>query len=402
MKIAHIVCTFPPYRGGMGNSAYYFAKLTAAANHEVTVFTPKYRANTPESTAADFDFSQFKVERLSSFFSSGNAAFLPQFIWRLKKFDLVHLHYPFYGAMLPILLTKLLFNRRMKLLLHYHMDTIGTGLKGQFFKFSRFFTLPMLMKRADFISCASLDYAKNSALTDLFDRYSDKFITQPFGVDLTVFKPQPTIKQPNEKIILFVASLDKAHYFKGLPVLLKALKLLVSEQTFGLPEQTIKLVVVGEGNLKKYYQKLVADTGLNESVCFTGSLSTDELVKNYNQADVFVLPSVNQGEAFGLVLLEAMACGTPVIASNLPGVRSVFRNKVEGFLVVPGDENDLAKKISAILSNDKLRKKMSEAALNLVTRKYDWQKIGRNLVQLYFRAKYTPRQKKTWGFMGYE
>jgi glycosyltransferase involved in cell wall biosynthesis len=105
---------------------------------------------------------------------------------------------------------------------------------------------------------------------------------------------------------------------------------------------------------------------------------------------VVVLPSINQGEAFGLVLLEAMACSKPVIASNLPGVRSVFKNGNQGLLVKPGDVKDLVKKIKVILTDDQLAKRMGRAGRSLVINKYTWDKVGRRLDIIYHYVKYTP------------
>lgn len=391
MNIAQIVCTFPPYRGGMGNSVYHFAKQAATAGHCVTVFTPLYPGKPVNISGPGLDMSQLKVERLRPLLPFGNAAMLPQLMWRLKNYDLVHLHYPFYGAMLPVLIAKLVFNRKMKLLLHYHMDSIGTGLKGLIFKFNRLFVLPLLFSQADFISCASVDYVKNSSLTLLYQKYHEKFITIPFGVDLNVFKPLLEEKKQDRRDILFVAALDKAHYFKGLDVLFRALKLIIDEQAQKSSGSKPSLRIAGEGELLDYYKQLARDLGVSDYVLFLGGLTNEELAKQYNNARVFVLPSVNQGEAFGLVLLEAMACGTPVVASNLPGVRSVFHNGVEGFAVTPGDEKELARKLWQILADDLLRKKMSEAALRLAIEKYDWDKIGADLVRFYYRANYTPK-----------
>jgi glycosyltransferase involved in cell wall biosynthesis len=398
MKIAQIICTFPPYRGGMGNSVYHFARQAATAGHCVTVFTPLYAGKAVNFSRPGFDMSNFKVERLRPLMPFGNAAIIPQLMWRLKNFDLVHLHYPFYGAMLPVLIAKLIFNRKMKLLLHYHMDSIGTGLKGLIFKFNRLFVLPLLLTQADFISCASVDYVKNSNLTLLYQKHRSKFITVPFGVDLSVFKPLTAEKNQDGRDIFFVAALDKAHYFKGLDVLFRALKLIIDEQAQKSSGCIPNLKIAGEGELLGYYKQLASDLGVADHVLFLGGLTNEELAKQYNNARVFVLPSINQGEAFGLVLLEAMACGTPVVASNLPGVRSVFHNGIEGFAVTPGDEKELARKLWQILADDLLRKKMSEAALRLAIDKYDWDKIGADLVRFYYRANFTPTPSKgVWG-----
>ncbi len=392
LRVAQVVCTFPPYRGGMGNSAYHFSRLTAAAGIDTTVFTPAYRRSEGERRKfADGD--SFKVVRLKPALQYGNAAFIPQLLWRLKGFDLIHLHYPFYGAMLPIVLRKLFLDRKTRLVLHYHMDSIGSGLKGLIFKLNRILVLPLLLRLSDFITCASLDYAKNSALTGYFERYQDKFITMPFGVDPDIFKAVEKRPSPEfEKNILFVATLDKAHDFKGLGVLLLALKSLLSDPNCLKQGLKISLTVVGSGEMQEHYQTVSRELGVADSVRFVGGLPPAELAGAYGRAAVFVLPSINQGEAFGLVLLESMACGTPVVASNLPGVRNVFHNGREGLSVIPGDAKDLAAKIKQILLDERSARRMSQAGIELVRKKYDWNIIGAELTRLYYRAVYTPKK----------
>ena len=111
MKIAQVVCTFPPYQGGIGNSVYNISDILSDLGHEVTVFTPDYNlpveaeAFSDELSAAE---GKFKVKRLRPLIRIGNAALLPQLFFKLRGFDIVHLHYPFYGAVKAILTRKLL------------------------------------------------------------------------------------------------------------------------------------------------------------------------------------------------------------------------------------------------------------------------------------------------------
>lgn len=389
LKIAHVVCTFPPYRGGMGNSAYHFARLVAEQGHEVTVFTPDYRNK--ERAAGAPAGQKFKVERLMPLFAYGNAAVLPQLLWRLSGFDVVHLHYPFYGAMLPILLKKYFSGGRLKLVIHYHMDSVAAGFKGAIFRANRAVILPRLADAADFITCASLDYLKNSALAGYYARRREKFITLPFGVDLSQFKIGGEDTARDGKKILFVGGLDKAHYFKGVEVLLRAFAGLKADRAIKERIAKLDLIIVGDGELKNYYQKLAGRLGLEEAVIFAGSLASHELARYYRSADVFVLPSINQGEAFGLVLLEAMASGLPVVATNLPGVRSVFKNGREGLIAAPGSARDLKAKLKTILFDEALAKKMGVAARKLAEEKYDWRTIGADLIRLYYRVNFTPK-----------
>ncbi len=385
MKIAQIVCTFPPYRGGIGNSVYNISESLADLGHEVMVFTPNYKIEDEFNRHE----GKFKVERLNPLIKYGNAAFIPQLAWKLNDFDIIHLHYPFYGALKPILLIKLLSGRKMKLIMHYHMDSSARGFKGAVFYLYNILFLPLLARAAKIITCASLDYVKHSDLGKYYKAKPNKFRQILFGVNLEQFVTyhDNKNKERENKVILFVGGLDKAHYFKGLEYLLKALVIIIKK-----PELSpTVLKVVGSGDLLPYYKKSALDLGVEKNVKFYVNVDNSKLVDFYNYSDCLVLPSINKAEAFGLVLLEAMACSTPVVASNLPGVRSVLKNGREGLLVRPGDVNDLANKIKAILSDKKLAEKMGQAGRELVETKYTWAKVAKRLDSIYHYVHYSPK-----------
>lgn len=385
MKIAQIVCTFPPYRSGMGNSVYNISESLADLGHEVAVFTPNYNYKTDDQP--DVQEGKFKVERLNPLFKSGNAAFVPQLFWKLKNFDIVHLHYPFYGALQPVLLVKLLSGRKMRLVLHYHMDSRARGLKGAIFCLYNILILPLLARAAKVITCASLDYLKQSDLRRYYRAKPDKFRQISFGVNLEHFAAAGGGREKPNKVILFVGGLDKAHYFKGLENLLKALAVIIKEPVFS----STVLKVVGQGNLLPYYKECALNFGVKKNVEFYDQVDNGRLVDFYRDADCLVLPSVNKAEAFGLVLLEAMACAKPIIASNLPGMRSIFRNGREGLLVKPGDVNDLVCKIKIILRDKKKAEAMGAAGRALAENKYSWIKVGRKLDSIYHYVRYNPK-----------
>ncbi len=365
MKIAHLVSTFPPYRGGMGNTAAQFAEMHAV-RHKVTVFTPCYGENTsPADTVC------FREERLASPLRYGNAAALPQLMWRLRSFDMVYLHYPFYGTHLAVLLACLLW--RCKLVLHYHMDSLATGVKGHVFEFNRRLVLPLLVKQAEVIVGASLDYMASSHVAHYLKADPGKFREIPFWVDTQRF--QPAANSTSEEIVaLFVGGLDQAHYFKGLEILLRSI-----QASAGKSRKRIILRVVGSGALLAHYQKLADSLGISDKVWFLGRLDDAALTQAYREASFLVLPSINQGEAFGLVLLEAMASGKPVIASNLPGVRSVFTDGKEGLVVRVGDAEDLAEKMLRLADDDALRDQMGRRARDLVLSKYQVEVAAKQL-----------------------
>ena len=367
IKIAQVVCVFPPYKSGIGNVAAHFARLAAAAGHAVTVFTPRYRPVAQEQSSA------YRVMRLWPILKRGNAALLPGLLYKIRDFDLVHLHYPFFGGAEPVFLSKAA-GGRFKLAIHYHMDAGRLPLVSKLFGAPGKLLIKPLFNRADVITCASLDYLKHSAIKDYVSRYPEKFAEIPFGTDTEFFLPVPPAGRENT--VLFVGGLDTAHNFKGIDVLLKA---------FAKLKQSARLVIVGDGDRRPAYEKMTINLGLQRRVEFTGRVSDRELAGYYRRAALLVLPSVNRHEAFGLVLLEAMACGTPVIASALPGVRSVFTDGRQGFLVKPGDENDLGEKIDRLLGDPGLRKKMGKAARELAVNKYDWSRVKDALEAVYRR-----------------
>ncbi len=378
MKIAHIISTFPPYKGGMGNVVYYSAREMARLGHTNVIFTPDYDKKNPAHEVLE---ENLEVVRLSSFFSLGNAAVLPSLIWRIRGFDIVHLHYPFYGSGEMVLL-GLLFTRA-KFMVHYHMDTVGKGLKGLIFRIYSFFVLPIIVRCARLITCASIDYVKHSEIKDYYNSHTSKFFQTPFGVDTNQFFPGEKSKTP---IILFVGGLDRQHNFKGVEQLIDAFALIVKDYP------STRLYIVGKGDLEDYYRGRIAANHLGEKAKIMNSVSDTELAEFFKTAWVTVLPSTNRAEAFGLVLLESLASGTAVVASNLAGVRNVFQNGEQGYLVRVGDVADLAQKLQKIASNKDKALSLGKAGRCWVEKQYSWKEFSQRLEAAYCRVLYTPKK----------
>jgi glycosyltransferase involved in cell wall biosynthesis len=135
--------------------------------------------------------------------------------------------------------------------------------------------------------------------------------------------------------------------------------------------------------LQPQYEAQAAELGIERQVKFAGHLDDDGLARAYQNADILVLPSINSHEAFGIVLLEAMASGLPVIASNLPGVRAVFVDGIQGLICVPKNSEDLKNKIVRILTDENLQQKMGRAARELVLEKYSLEKVSDKLLRIF-------------------
>ncbi len=386
MKIAQVVCRFKPYKGGISNVAYNHALGLSKLGHKVTVFTPLYNEKDRRYTSPDFE-----IKRLSTWGKIGNGAFLPQLLWQLNNFDIVHLHYPFFGGAEVLWLLKLLKGKKMKFIITYHMDVVGGIFMKPFFKFHTKYIMPGIIKSADKVIVDSMDYAKHSNIKNLVKELPDKFLEIPPGVDLDRFFPSQrdkellykySINPEFDRVLLFVGALDKAHYFKGIQFLINS---------FGVLDYSgdqdsiyrIKLLIVGEGNLKKKYQSEVAEEGLQDKIIFADPVSDKELPKYYNLADAVILPSIDRSEAFGITLTEAMACSKPVVASNLPGVRSVVEDGVNGFVFEVEQEGDLANRVNQLFQDKELREKMGAAGRLKVEKYYNHDAVTNSLVRLY-------------------
>ncbi|MDD4333341.1 MAG: glycosyltransferase family 4 protein [Patescibacteria group bacterium] len=367
MKIAQIVCAYPPYHSGIGNTAYDFAQMLTAQGHEIITFTPQYNK---ENASKGED----KIIRLKPWLKYGNGAFLPQLFFRLKKFDAIFFHYPFFGGAEIIWLYKKLLGKKQKLIIYYHMDTPGLSPVAKILSLPSLLIRNSLFKQADKIICSSLDYIEHSDMKKFYNKRKDKFMAIPFGIDINKFSPQDNKNNTLTKI-LFVGGLDQAHYFKGIEILLAALGKIKTNDW--------ELSIVGSGNLQPRYEQLAENLKIAKQIKFLGKVSDNDLPRVYRETDFLVLPSINKGEAFGLVILEAMASGLPVIVSNLPGVRSVFENNKQGFLVEPSDINDLKNKLENLIYDEPKRKKMGTEARKLTEEKYSWKKISEMLNLLF-------------------
>lgn len=373
IKIAQVTPTFPPLWTGTGNVCYKNSLELAKRGHDVTVYTCDY------GIKRFVDEDSLKVKRFTPLFRYGRGPFLPQ-LMLISDFDIIHLHYPFIFGSELVLLNSII--KKNNYVLTYHFDPTSMG---QLDKVFRIYTKSIgrsALLNAKKIIITTRDYAKTSQLKDLLGKRKLDVIEIPNGVDIKKFSPKITdnlIRKKYEiedkKVILFVATLNNK--LKGLHILLKSLCKF---------KQDVVLLVVGEGKLRKKYEKLSIDLGLSECVYFAGRVDDDELPYFYAASDVLILPSINRMEAFGLVLIEAMATGKPVIASNLPGVRTVVDDGINGFLVEPKNIEDLASKIRYLLENEDVRKKFGKKGREKVEMNYSWEKIGEKLESVYLEV----------------
>ena len=198
----------------------------------------------------------------------------------------------------------------------------------------------------------------------------------PNGIDANYFAAHSVEPLPDlcdgKSNILFVGRLEKR---KGVEYLIKAYEIVKKE----CPDS--RLVIVGAGDKpRKKYEKEIREKGIKD-VVFTGYVSDEELMRYYRSADIFCAPAIGK-ESFGIVLLEAMAAGKPVVASNIGGYAGVVTDGEDGLLVPPKDEQQLAQSILTLLRDPDLRQKMGAKGRQKSVR-YSWEGIAQQTIDFY-------------------
>lgn len=333
MKIAHVVATFPPDIGGMGQVAAAEAREMVKRGHDVTVFTLSY----PYSRYEDSDLP-YKIMRSRPLIPGGAAGFVPSWRRQLAGFDLVHLHYPFYGGAESVWLNS----GDVPYVITYHMDAQPTEL----------FKKPIKLIYDRFIAPLIIKKARRVIMVDdnhLFSFDKELFPAQkiilPNGIDTDIFIPGKV--SPNEfgldelagkQIFLFVGNFLPV---KGLPLLIKAWNKITNDQA--------RLVVVGGGHNESSYKKLAIKFGVADRIHWQGPCYNQKrLAKYYRLATAVIVPSYS--ETFSLVAGEALASGCPVIASDVPGMKARIKDGETGFLFESGGERSLLDVIERFLS----------------------------------------------------
>ncbi len=368
MKIAQIIGTFPPLHGGMGYICFHNSMQLAKRDHDVTVFTLNYGR-----TVYETDPEEFQIVRLKTPVKYGDAGMVPQLYRMLDSFDIIHLHYPFFGAAEYVYLAHLF--KKKNYFLTYHMDVFGdTKLK----KLVITGYEPLLTKRivnsSQGICSPGNEYLK-STKAGAFIPWSKVTTVGYGGVDVKRYMPREKEKHliqkhglENKTVALFVGNLIP---FKGLHILIDV----IAE----IEDETLVLLVVGGGYSEALYKKQAEEREVIKRVIFAGPQFPDkELPAYYNLCDFLVLPSTHS-ESFGLVVIEAMASGKPVIVSALPGPSQLVNHGVDGLITKIGSRTDLKNSILFMAEDQSRCEKMGELARKKVVGKYTWEKIGEEL-----------------------
>ncbi len=244
-----------------------------------------------------------------------------------------------------------------------------------------------------YLSNIEKETAKDATLIVTVSKYSSKKIVQlygvdekkirivPNGVDLQKFKPvqdyekaKDKMEANNKQCVLFVGGLIPR---KGVHFLIEAARQVVKEK------KETRFIIVGDGPLKNHLVSYSKKQGVSDNFVFLGDVSEFILPKLYNCADVFALPSIQEGQ--GIALLEAQATAKPVVAFNVSGINEIVLDKETGLLVNP-DSYELANAILNLLSNRSLREKMGGRGRKFISENFSWDICAQRMLQVYYEA----------------
>lgn len=365
MKILEVNKLYSPHIGGIERVIQDISEgLKDSCDVQVLVCQPKGKAS-------DEVINGVKVRRsgsIGTYFSMPvSFQFFSDFKKLSKKADLVHIHMPFPLADMAYLLS----GYRGKVVLSWHSDIVKQ--KKLMTVYKPF--MNALLKRADCILVATPGHITGSAY---LGPYRDKCRVIPYGIDIDTYENAPAYDILTQKLscttnkkILFIGRLV---YYKGVDVLLKAF----------CHTSDCDLFIAGDGVLRNELEATARDNSVHERVHFLGVLSDADLKAALRDCDIFVLPSVENSEAFGIVQMEAMVYGKPVINTSLPtGVPYVSLNGQSGITVPPRDQAALAKAVDTLVHDDELCRKYGLQAYRCVREKYDMRKVITRIRTLY-------------------
>jgi phosphatidyl-myo-inositol alpha-mannosyltransferase len=285
-----------------------------------------------------------------------------RYVLRKEKFDILHLHEPF----APMLCVSMLAQSKC--------INVGT-FHASHARSLTYYLSKSVLKR--WMNKLHGKIAVSEAALNYVNKYfpNENYQIIPNGIDIERFSTDGPCRKEfadGKLNILFVGRLEKR---KGLDHLINACAILKKQYT------NFRLIIVGPGTaFRRYYKKHARSLGI-EDVVFTDFVSNAELPEYYRSADIFCAPATG-GESFGIVLLEAMACGKPAIASDIEGYAAVLGNNAEGLLVPVGDDQALAQAIFSLAQNPLLRKQMGARGL-VKARKYSWESIAKRVSAYY-------------------
>ena len=364
LAVLHVGKFYPPAPGGMERVVQLLCE-----GEQATTDSRVLAANTGARTVRE-SWRGVRVTRASTLWTIGSVGVCPTFPLELLRArrDVTVIHEPNPLALVAHCITA----QRGPLVIWFHSEVMRPRWK------YRLMYRPFLqraLRRASRIIVSSPNLAEHAE--ELQD-FRDKCVVIPFGIDVDRLQPGEAVNASVADIaarfpgprVLFVGRLVE---YKGVEVLVRAME-----------QVNATALIAGDGPLAGALKSTADSSRAGERIHFLGHLSDQQVVAHLHACDVFVLPSITRAETFGVVQLEAMACGKPVVSTNLPtGVPWVNRHGETGLVVQPGDVSGLAAALNTLLDDATLRQRMGESARSRVLEHFTVERMTGQSSALY-------------------
>jgi glycosyltransferase involved in cell wall biosynthesis len=366
MKILQVNKLFYPHVGGVEKVVLDLCEQLAA-EVEMNVLIANNSFHREKETVAGAQIE--RVPSLGTLLSMPIAPFFPYHIAKYSTVDLLHFHFPFPLGEISYLMNR--WHIKAPTVVTWHCDIVRQK------KILKLYT-PLLHRFLQSMDCIVTTSPNMIEHSEFLQPYRDKCKVIPLGISPEQF-------EPNKQVLIDAAKIRNQYkrpilFFMGRLVNYKGLSYLID----AMENIDADLLIGGSGKIRLSLEQQVRDRGLQDRIHFTGFISDEDLPAYYHASDVFVLPSVDPSEAFGIVQLEAQVCGVPVVSTNLnTGVPFANLHGVTGIIVNPGDSKALAEAINSLLTNDDRRRKLGMQARERVKSKFTVQGMGKAYFELY-------------------
>ena len=375
MKIAHITNRYPPAIGGVEEYVKSISDRLVNRNNEIYIFTSHLKKNDSREklgTPCYFYKKNLEILRFFSFSFPGALVYpifptLP-FILLRKNVDIIHAHgYWYYPADISGFISRI---KRVPFVFNPYFYKRYSWKWDLYKKFLGEHTM-----RADVIIVIS-EWEEKLINNEGFNFRRMELI--PPGINLeefehTEFNVFEKYKLIDRKVVLFVGRIA---YIKGIDVLIKAAPHVLKKDP-----DTVFFIIGPDFGEKNKLELIIKDMNLEKNFIFAGELSRKEIISAYKNASIFVLPS--RYEAFGIVLIEAMASKLPIVATDCSAIPYVIKDGKNGLLFSIDDSNELAEKIILLLENNRLKNEIIANGFKIVKEKYNWEKSVTKLEKIY-------------------
>lgn len=368
MRILQLTKHYPPDLGGIESVTFDLVEGLCQNGYVCEVLC----CNTRNVTLTDTTKRGYKIYRAARIFKLASASLSIDLIRIFKRinqqYDLIHVHLPDPLAALALYIIR----PSCKIVIHWHSDIVKQKLLYKFVK-------PLetwLLKRADSIIATSPPYATSS---NALAKFAEKVQVIPIGITdvrpiMATAEKEKSLSFLDGKKVVF--ALGRHVYYKGFEFLIEAAALL---------DDSYCVVIGGSGPLTDSYQELIRDLKLEHKVKLIGRVSDEDLNLYYQKATMFCLPSTHRSEAYGVVLIEAMKYGIPLVTTNISGSGVSWVNKegICGYNAPIKNSQALADCIRAIGDDNELHSRLSNAAKERFSSLFTSDKMIDSVIRLY-------------------